>query len=145
MAKPSGELTWNGQKYDSLYWEGKGQGVYPNITVGRVVETKNIETELRGDLQKLGLNIKESQDFLDFWLPKMPKQKYTRLTWFGTIQMDALAPLNITPKPDSVIRIFLDFAGQDSPSTALSPQKLTSIPRTGFTAVEWGGLLIGNK
>lgn len=145
LAKPSGELTWSGKKFDSLYWEGKGQGVYPAIAQGRVVETKNIEQELRGDLTKLGLNTKESQDFIDFWLLKMPMQTYTRLTWFGTKQMDELAPLTIIPKPDTSIRIFLDFAGQDSPQTNLLPQKLSSIPRTGFTVVEWGGLLIGKK
>lgn len=87
LAKPNGKLTWNGQEFDSLYWEGKGNGAYPEITQGRIVKTSHIEQELRGDLAKLGLNHKESQDFIDFWLPRMPKDKYTRLTWFGAKEM----------------------------------------------------------
>jgi hypothetical protein len=75
-----------------------------------------------------------------FWLPKMPDKPYVRLTWFGTNDMNKLAPLYVEPKPDTIIRVFLDFEGLDNP-IGLTPQKLSSIPRTGFTLIEWGGLL----
>lgn len=145
-AKPDGALiTKNGEKYPNLYWEGKGRGIYPAITTGRVIETKNAEREIRADLIKLGLNNQEINDFLAFWLAKMPGNPYTRLTWLSTRQMNQLAPLEIAPKPETTIRVFLDFAGQDSPETNLIPQKLTKTERNGFTVVEWGGLLVGNK
>jgi len=54
--------------------------------------------------------------------------------------MDALAPLHITPEPDTVLRIFLDFEGFDKP-IQLKPQKLSAPKRNGYTVVEWGGLL----
>ena len=86
------------------------------------------------------MSAKESADFLDFWSDKLPKTPYVRLTWFTTKQMDELAPLFVSPRPDSVIRIFLDFQGYQT-KISLPAQKLSAIPRTGFTVIEWGGLL----
>jgi hypothetical protein len=140
-ASPDGKLVnkKDGKAYDSLFWEGTGHE-YPSITQGFVVPSATIESTLRDHLAKLGLNQKESADFMEFWLPKMPKTPYVRLTWFGTKQMDRLAPLAINPKPDSVIRIFLDFEGLQKPFS-FPEQRLSAIPRKGFTVVEWGGLL----
>lgn len=142
LAKPTGELTHQGQNYPYLFWEGKGLGNYPVIDSGFVVEKNNLESTLKDHLAKLGLNQKESADFLEFWLPKMPETPYTRLTWFGTRQMNELAPLSVTPTPDTVIRIFLDFAGLEKPIN-LKSQNLSASERIGFTLVEWGGLLRG--
>jgi hypothetical protein len=70
----------------------------------------------------------------------MPNTHFVRLTWFGTAAMNQLAPLSISPKPDTLIRVFLDFEGLNQ-KIDLQPQQLTSAPRTGFTVIEWGGLL----
>lgn len=140
LAKPNGELSYQGQKYPYLFWEGRGQGIYPNISEGFVVKKADLKSTLLDHLAKLGLNQKESADFLEFWLPKMPTTAYTRLTWFGTRQMNQLAPLTIVPKPDTSIRVFLDFEGLDQ-SINIKPQKLSAPARAGFTLVEWGGLL----
>jgi hypothetical protein len=145
-ANPDGKIiNSDGAVYENLYWEGKGLGYYPVITKGRVVKQANIEAELISDLAALGLNKKEAADFMEFWLPKMPKTPYVRLTWLDTAEMNALAPLTISPRPDTVKRIFLDFAGQNTEATNLAPQKLNGFKRIGFTVVEWGGLLIGGK
>ena len=145
-AYPDGKIiNSDGAAYENLYWEGKGLGYYPSITQGRIVKQENIETELISDLTTLGLNNKEAADFMEFWLPKMPKTPYIRLTWLDTAEMNALAPLVISPRPDTVKRVFLDFAGQNTAATNLAPQQLQSFTRNGFTVVEWGGLLIGGK
>jgi len=138
-------INSDGAEYGNLYWEGLGHGDYPAITEGRIVKGENIEVELKHDLAALGLNKKESADFMEFWLDKMPKTPYIRLTWLDTAEMNELAPLAIQPRPDTVKRIFLDFAGQNTTETKLAPQKLNGFARTGFTVVEWGGLLIGNR
>lgn len=132
LAEPTGKQT--------LFWEGIGNGAYPDITQGFIVKRADLEQTLRDHLAKLGLNARESQDFLDYWLAKMPTTPYTRLTWFGTRQMDTLAPLTVSPRPDTSIRIFLDFEGLEKPID-LPTQKLSAISRKGFTLVEWGGIL----
>ena len=47
-------------------------------------------------------------------------------------------PMNVTPKPDTLIRIFLSIKKIDSP-IEIKEQKLEHIERKGFTVVEWGG------
>lgn len=141
IAKPNGSLiNSDGSSYDSLFWEGLGHGQYPSIREGFVVAQKDLDKTITEHLKAQGLNAKESQDFKDFWMSRLPKTPYVRLTWFTTAQMDSLAPLYVTPKPDTVIRVFLDFAGLNE-FISIPQQKLTAIPRQGFTLVEWGGLL----
>lgn len=139
LAQSDGRLTYQNKKYDSLFWEGQGIGRYPGIVSGTVVKRVDVEATIRRQLSEQGLNTKESADFMEFWTDKIPNKPYVRLTWLNTRQMDNLAPLYISPKPDTVIRVFLDMDGFDSPPK-LAPQKLSAIPRKGFTVVEWGGL-----
>ena len=141
IAEPSGNLTVNGNKYSSLFWEGQGNGDYPYVDEhGVVVKRSDVESVLWKHLSLLGLNQKESADFMEFWLPKMPDSNYVRLSWLGTNEMNELAPLSVTPKPDTMIRVFLDFEGMDK-YKSLKPQNLSAVKRNGFTLVEWGGLL----
>ncbi|MFA6250118.1 MAG: hypothetical protein WC686_01280 [Candidatus Shapirobacteria bacterium] len=141
LAKPSGELIYSGQSYPYLFWEGKGLGEYPNYqNRGVVVTQKDLVATLYSQLSQLGLNEKESADFMDFWTAKLPTTPYVRLTWLTTDDMNKLAPLSVNPRPDTAIRIFLEFEGLDEP-VSLTPQTLSAPPRQGFTLVEWGGLL----
>ena len=50
-------------------------------------------------------------------------------------------PLKVSPKPDTVIRVFMDFKPLDK-KIEIKEQKLTKQTRKGFTIVEWGGSLI---
>ncbi|MCX6808756.1 MAG: hypothetical protein NTW50_03750 [Candidatus Berkelbacteria bacterium] len=140
LAKKGGQIVLNNVTYPYLYWEGKGVGVYPTITSGTVVAKDEISATLKSQLTAQGLTSKESADFLEYWLPKMPSAPYVRLTWFDTAQMNQLAPLQISPKPNTTIRVFLDFAGLTE-KVNMPAQSFSAPARNGFTAVEWGGLL----
>lgn len=143
LAEPSGRLTYQQQSYPYLFWEGKGYGEYPDYrNRGVVVPQNQVISTLYQQMTTLGLNTKEQADFMEFWQVRLPKTAYVRLTWLGTHEMDMLAPLTITPKPDTTIRVFLEFEGLDQP-ILLEPQHLAAPTRTGFTLIEWGGLLIG--
>ncbi len=139
LAYPNGSLVYQGAKYDSLFWEGNGHGRYPAITSGTVVKQSDALATIQNQLVKLGLNTKEISDFMDFWGDKIPDSPYIRLTWFNTDELNRLAPLKITPKPDTLIRVFLDMSGLERP-ISIQSQELVSTPRRGFTVVEWGGL-----
>lgn len=139
LARPDGQLTYQGKTYDSLFWEGQGYGSYPGIVSGTVIKRADAAATIRRQLGEQGLNTKETNDFMAFWESKIPNKPYIRLTWLNTAQMNALAPLSVSPKPDTIIRVFLDMDGFDTP-ISLPMQKLTKVERKGFTVVEWGGL-----
>lgn len=139
FAQPNGQLSVNGMQYGSLFWEGPGIGQYPEITGGTVAKQADVVGVIRLQLSQQGLNTTETNDFIAYWQDKIPATPFVRLTWFDTAQMNKLAPLQISPKPDTMIRVFLDMEGLNSP-IGLPAQNLKSIPRNGFTVVEWGGL-----
>lgn len=139
IAKPDGQIINNGNTYSSLFWEGKGYGIYPEITNGTVVEKKDALATIRNQLYEQGLKSNEINDFIGYWQYKLPDNPYVRLTWFDTAQIDKLAPLNVSPKPDTSIRVFLDMEGLDG-YINIPAQNLTSIDRKGYTLIEWGGL-----
>ncbi len=140
LAQPNGQLTYSSQQYDSLFWEGFARREYPEIKQGFVVKRQDTIKTMYSHLSKLGLNQKESDDFVDFWISKVPDTPYVRLSWLGTADMNKLAPLYISPVPDTLIRVFLDMEGLNGP-VYIQPQVLTALSRQGFTAVEWGGLV----
>jgi hypothetical protein len=47
-------------------------------------------------------------------------------------------PLNIEPKPDTLICVVMDFKGLNRP-IEIEEQKLETAIREGYTVVEWGG------
>jgi len=140
LAMPNGLLGYNGRQYDSLFWEGYGHGQYPEVTKGHVVSRSDAESTMRQDLARQGLIEKESSDFMEFWTSKIPNSPYVRISWLGTNDMEQLAPLYVSPAPDTRIRIFLDMEGL-SEYKDIPAQNLYATPRTGFTVVEWGGLV----
>ncbi len=54
--------------------------------------------------------------------------------------MDELAPLTITPKPDTIIRLLMDFKPLQKP-ISVEGYNIKTPERKGFTVVEWGGVL----
>jgi len=139
VAQPNGTLSYEGRQYGSLFWEGTGSGSYPSIVSGVVVKHSEAIKTIREQLAQQGLNVQEIADFMAFWTDKIPASPYVRLTWLTTEQMNDLAPLTITPKPNTLIRVFLDMGGLDKP-ILLPLQQLSPVKRLGFTVVEWGGL-----
>jgi hypothetical protein len=139
-AAPNGKLVVGGQEYDSLFWDGYGNGDYPIIDEGFVVPTEKAMNTMTAQLYKMGFNDKEVSDFSEFWIPHLPKEKYTKFFWIQTGGMEKMAKLYIDPKPDTLLRAFVDFVGQDNYSE-IAPQKLQTVKREGYVATEWGGVL----
>ncbi|MFZ6015858.1 MAG: hypothetical protein ACOYUZ_05935 [Patescibacteria group bacterium] len=140
IANPDGSLIYpaDGKTYGSLFWEGIGAG-YARPHEGWVIKDGEQENFLAEILPKYGLNTREAQEFMDFWLPEMQGAKYYRIS-FLTDVWDKAAPLNVTPAPDTNIRIFMDWQKIDAPRQ-ISPPDVVTPERKGFTLVEWGGVL----
>ncbi|MDD3284423.1 MAG: hypothetical protein PHZ07_02410 [Patescibacteria group bacterium] len=125
--------------YPYLFWEGHGMN-YERPKTGFVVAKANVEQFLKDKLSQFGLIEKEYNEFIEFWLPKMEEKNYYFITFVPQEQFDKLAPLSIEPKPDTIIRVFMDFEGLDN-YVNIAPQTIKNTVRRGFTVVEWGGAL----
>ncbi|MBX4187327.1 MAG: hypothetical protein KW802_03705 [Candidatus Doudnabacteria bacterium] len=141
VAKPNGELTnlADGKTYPYLFWEGRSKDIYKTPDKGFVVAQANVHSFLVEKLAKLGLNQKESADFIEYWEPYMQGSPYYFVTFMGNQVMDQIAPLKVSPKPDTVIRVLMDFSPLEKPIVTQSYEIRTPI-RHGFTVVEWGGV-----
>ncbi len=140
IAKPNGDLTdlKTGKKLYSLYYENKSAYNFKIEQDGFVVSNNDVADFLDEKLEILGLNYKEREEFIVYWLPVLKANKYNYIRFATSEQIEKNMPLTINPAPDSVIRVIMTFKGLDKP-TYVTEQKLISPERTGFVAVEWGG------
>ena len=142
IASSDGELLNLGddKKYPYLFWEGKGVGIYKRPSRGFVISRNNVYKFLVDKLTKLGFNKKEIADFIEFWEPRMKDSPYYFVTFLTTKGMDRIAPLKISPEPDTIIRVLMDFTSLEKPINVEEPYIQTP-ERKGFTVMEWGGVL----
>jgi len=138
-ANPDGTLfDTKNKEYYALYWEGVPNKQF-SINEGFVVPGEQTIEFLENTLSKLGLNRKEANEFIIYWLPKMENNPYN-LIHFSTTQYEEMAKLNITPNPETLIRVMMVFKPLDN-LIKIKKQNLNSMSkkRKGFTVVEWGG------
>lgn len=126
----------NGQSYNYLYWEALLNDK-SDLSKGFCVKGEDTAKFLETATQKLGLTRKEANEFIVYWLPLMQDNKYNIIT-FQTDAYEDVAKLEITPSPDTLIRVFMVWQGVDE-FVNLPEQTLSAPERQGFTAVEWGG------
>lgn len=139
IAKPNGDLidTKTGRNLYALYWEGKNI-VEPNMNEGFIVKGEDTITFLEEKLKVLGLNEREANEFIIYWLPKLESNKYNFIRFQTEEEINNNMPLAIEPKPDTVIRVVMEFKGIEEP-IQVQEQNLKTPKRIGYTVVEWGG------
>lgn len=141
IAEPSGKILnpSDGRFYPYLFWEGWSL-IFPIQNKGFVVKQSEVSSFLTKTLPKLGLNEKEKKDFMNAWLPHFFNSPYYFITFLDQDDIDKIAPLQISPKPDTIIRIMMDIKPLEK-AIDVEEQQFKSLPkRNGFTVVEWGGL-----
>ncbi len=139
-ATPDGILTdARGQTYNYLYWEGISATEW-DMTRGFCVKGEDTAAFLEDALSRLGLTRREANEFIVYWLPLMQDNPYNLVAFQTDLYTDTAA-LEITPTPDTMIRVFMAFQASDT-FVPMEEQELSSPARTGFTVVEWGGCQI---
>lgn len=139
LAEPNGKLTdlSTGRELYALYWEGK-DATYHQTAEGFVVKGSDTASFLEEKLAILGLNYKEAEEFIVYWLPKLEKNSYNYIRFASSEEINIYMSLSVTPQPDTTIRIMMIWRSLDKPID-VTEQKLETPTRTGFTVVEWGG------
>ncbi len=144
-AQPNGTLTnlTNGKTYPYLFWEGNPDpSLHFDMSKGFVVAGSDTKGFLQQQLVSMGLNQNETSAFIAYWLPKMEHNIYN-LIHFASSEYTSVVKLNISPQPNSLLRVFMAYEPLQS-LVKVSPQTFPTFQRVGFTAVEWGGTELGN-
>lgn len=126
--------------YTSLFWDGeiKFPQEHYNYQSGFEVSKNDLTEFLIEKLEILGLNTFETNDFIQYWLPILEKNQTNFIHFLVNEDYNVISLNNIFPKPDTQIRIFMEFYKLEN-KTNLPEQKLERKIRDGFTVVEWGG------
>ncbi len=140
LARPNGDLKElkTGKNLYSLYYESDNVVNFKVEKDGFCVKGTEIEPFLEDKLAKLGLTDRESEEFIIYWLPKLESNEYNYIRFATTDEIDTNMPLNINPKPDTLIRILMTYKGLNNP-ICVEEQEIKTQERAGFVAVEWGG------
>lgn len=141
IAYPDGKIINidDGKEYNYLFWEGIDKDANFDLSNGFIVEGSNTADFLQEKLSFMGLTPKEYNEFIMYWLPRMQNNKYNFIHFATKEEYQNRAILEINPKPDSVLRVFMVFKKIDNTNLKINPQQLPSFNRNGFAVIEWGG------
>ena len=138
-AYPDGTLLnkADGTHHKYLFWDSTNCRTRFDLSKGFCVAGSDTEAFLREKLTYMGLNEQEMNEFIVYWLPLMEHNEYNLISFQSSAYTDS-AKLNITPAPDSLLRIFMTYVPLEN-EVDIEPQQLDAFERKGFTVVEWGG------
>ena len=139
-AEPNGDLTYikDGKKLYSLYYEAKAEVPYKVEEDGFIVKGEDVAEFLDEKLDILGLNYKEREEFIVYWLPKLEANKYNYIRFATEEEINENMKLEFSKEPDTLIRVLMTYKGLENP-IEVKEQELKTPERKGFVAVEWGG------
>lgn len=139
FAQPNGDLyTLDKNYYYALYWEEKGNH-FVDFKEGFYVTSENAIPFLEEKLTQIGLNARERNEFIMYWLPVLEKNQQSLVYFELTDERNTYSAIHISPKPDSILRLAIHIKKVDS-YVPIREQKLPTFTRKGFTVVEWGGV-----
>lgn len=137
VANSDGSLLYDGKEYNYLYWEGS-INLGNDFKQGFCVKGDDVASFLEEKLELLGLNRKEANEFIVYWLPLMEKNDYNIIS-FRFDEYTNAARIITNPQVDTSIRVFMSWKASDK-YIDIEPQIFDETPiRQGFTLVEWGG------
>ena len=129
--------TTNNRNLYALYWEWIIDEP-SEINEWFVVKWEDTISFLEEKLATLWLNEREAEEFIVYWLPILENNKWNLIRFRTLEEVNKIMPLDITPTPDTVIRVLMQYKPLDE-YQEVSEQELTTPERNWFTVVEWWG------
>ncbi len=124
--------------YPYLFYEASLPPLF-QTDQGWVLEGDDLDAELSNLLLDMGFTGREIDDFVDYWVPRLEGWP-----WYVVYPQNAdhLVTLDIQPRPDNLLRASLVIRGLIEPIDIDAPADPAPFSRDGFTATEWGVLVI---
>lgn len=133
-----GTINLNNKKYYALYWENTTNKEV-DFSTGFYVTKENAITFLEEKLSIIGLNYKEQNEFIMYWLPILEQNEKSLIYFELTEEKQADNKLIINPTPDSLLRVTMHVK-KINEYVEIEKQNIPTFERKGFVAVEWGGV-----
>ena len=108
------------------------------MTEGFIVKGEDTIKFLEEKLEILGLNERETEEFIIYWLPKMQNNEYNYIRFATAEEINEYMLLEFSVQPDSIIRVLMQYKAIDE-YIEIPEQQLETPTREGFVVVEWGG------
>lgn len=142
--RPDGRLEdlASGRVLSAIFWEGRSV-LAPEPKRGLVVARSRVRAALEEVLPKLGLAPHEVDDFVTYWAPRLRSAPYYRLSFLDTKEVEPMASLEVTPRPDVSIRVHMDAWPLSAPIETPPLEFRPVPPRKGLVLVEWSGFRRG--
>lgn len=126
------------KNYYALYYEAKIKYKNEPLDEGFIVKKEDTIKFLEEKLNILGLNEREANEFIMYWLPRLEENNLNFIKFKTTKELNKIIPIDFSKKPDTLIRILMEYKPIDK-AIKVNEQKLENNQRQGFTIVEWGG------
>ena len=136
-ASPKGKIDG---KYDYLFYEARLNSLPQLPEEGWVVAYDELGKWFDKNLAALGLNGKEARDLKEYWIKNLKPAKYYVIKLLDRNFIDENLKLQVSPTPQTVIRLMLYFKPTDHFDILKAPKPQKTV-RVGFTVVEWGGIV----
>lgn len=138
------KLIADGKELYSLYYESEAHAsVYENFNKGDgfLVKGEDAAEFLDEQLSLLGLDYREREEFIIYWLPKLERNEYNHIYFSLPEEINMIQELTVTPAPTQFIRVNMIFEAVDA-DYKVNEQKLDKFERNFAerTVVEWGGI-----
>lgn len=135
-AFPNGDIKVGDKTYNYLYWEAQSHKL-STFKPQYCIKGEDTAKFLEEKLLELGLTEHEANEFIVYWLPQMEDNKYNLIS-FDNEEYCKNAELNVSPAPNTVIRVYMQWKSSEQAKGVVEP-KIVTPERKGFTVVEWGG------
>jgi len=141
-----------GKIHPYLFWEAN-QTDLDFVRKGKTIEGYIIKTDtvvqfLENQLTNLGLNERESTDFITYWAPRLMQKEFATIQFsVGKDYESVFGGIESSTKLDYQLRIGMLYEISElKPSIqVVQPKSILSEKRHGFSLVEWGGIELKNK
>jgi hypothetical protein len=140
-----------GKLHPYLFWEAnqpqESFHTSDGVVEGFMIQTDTVTTFLETQLAILGLNSRESTDFITYWVPRLQKKPFAVVQFLMNEEYNStFGGIQSATKLDYMLRIGMLFEIYDvQPSIVLaSPANKSHSERRGFGLVEWGGMELKN-
>lgn len=137
-AMPNGIILGKFANNEYLFYEAVIVGNWQR-NAGWLVKATELENWMIECLPQLGLNEKETADFVEYWTEHLPPSEFYIFYPQDKERIDKAVSLEVFPQPDAVLRLWFYVELLDYPKEVLAPDT-PGFRRFGFTVIEWGVL-----